>query len=449
MKVQTRLSLFSSIVFGIIFIIIAVLIYGLYSNNTKNGIYSDLEKTALITAYFYLEEDELNTEEFESVKKQFKELVLNTYYQIYNVNNIIVWGAEFPVISTDLLDKIRQKQKLEFTDTDYLCYGIFYEDNQGDFVVITKEKRALLTGQMRSLLWILVILFLIGIIAIVLLSMWMASIAYRPFSKVVNQVKNIPVGDESLRIESPDTHDELQNLTETFNELLERISETMIIRKNFVRYVTHEFKTPLTAMLGNLEVFSIKDRSPDEYDQLAQKLITQIHQLEEILDTLMVISDLRKDSPSMSPMRIDELIWEIIAKLSDNYPQSKIMVSVDIKVEDEAVLNINVDAMQLLMALYNLLENAVKYSQGITVEARLYKQGEYLHLSITDKGIGIPADQLSHVSKPFYRADNANQMQGSGIGLSIALRILEKNNIAYQIESEEGKGTRVELFFKN
>lgn len=448
MKVQTRLSLFSSIVFGIIFIVIAALIYGLYFNNAKNGIYSDLEKSALITAYFYLEEDELDTEAFESVKKQFKEFVLNDFYQIYNLDNEITWGAESSLIAPDILEKVRQKRELKFANSEFLCFGIFYEDNQGDFVVITKEKRETLTGQMRSLLWILIILFFVGIVAIILLSRWMASRAYRPFSQVINQVKSISAGDENLRIESPNTRDELQNLTDTFNELLERISETMTIRKNFVRYVSHEFKTPLASMHGHLEVFSIKERSPEEYEQLAQKLMSQIRQLEEILDTLIVISDLRKDTPSTSSVRVDELIWEIIAKISGRYPDSKVMVSLDIEAKDESTLAVNCDATQLLMALYNLLENAVKYSQGDTVEVRIYKKNERLCLSMADKGIGIPAEQLAHISKPFYRADNANQIQGSGIGLSIALRILEKNNMAYQIESEEGKGTKLTLSFR-
>lgn len=447
MKIKTRLSFFSSIVFGIIFIIIAVLIYGLYFTNTKNSIYANLKKTALITAYFHLEEDELNIEEFEYVRKQFKEEVLNEYYQVYKIDNDIVWGAQSPVVPDEILNKIRQKKELEFVNADYLCSGIFYEDNQGDFVVITKEKREMLTEQMKALLWILVILFFVGIVAIVLLSMWMANIAYRPFNKVINQVKSISAGDEDLRIKSPNTHDELQNLTDTFNELLERISETMTIRKNFVRYVSHEFKTPLASMQGNLEVFAIKERSPEEYEQLAQKLIAQVRQLEEIVDTLLVISDLRKDTPNTSSIRIDELIWEIIAKINDRYSNSKIMVSLDIEAKDEPLLTLKCDATQLLMAFYNLLENAVKYSQGNTVEVRMYKKKEHLCLAIADKGIGIPADQLAYISKPFYRADNANQLQGSGIGLSIALRILEKNDIKHHIISTEGKGTEVELIF--
>jgi signal transduction histidine kinase len=99
------------------------------------------------------------------------------------------------------------------------------------------------------------------------------------------------------------------------------------------------------------------------------------------------------------------------------------------------------------MALSNLIDNAVKYSHGKLVEIRLYKEDEHLQLSITDKGIGIPPNQLEHISKPFYRADNVRRIQGSGIGLSIALLILEKNQIKYHIHSENGTGTCVLLVF--
>ena len=449
MKIQTRLSLISSITFGIIFAIISVLIYGLYYKNTEKSIYTNLEKTSLTTAIFYLEEDELNKEDFDNIKNQFKESVINTYYQIYDGNNNIRWGAEAPLVRSEILEEIRANGSMAFynNDKEYMCYGIFYEDNQGDFVVITKEKRSVLTAQMKTLLWILVIAFVGGILAIVLISKWMASYAYRPFSKVISQVQKISTSNLDIQIESPNTNDELQDLIETFNDLLTKISETFVIQKNFVSYVSHEFKTPLTSMLGNLEVFSIKDRTPEEYKLLSQKLVDQIYQLEEILDTLITISDLRKDSNIDLQIRIDELIWEILNKINERYPNAKVMVNVDIIPGDEKLLSVSNDSTQLLIALYNLIENAVKYSQGNVVDINIYRSGNRLILSIADTGIGIPEDQLTSISKPFYRADNANKIQGSGIGLSIALRILEKNNIKYEIKSKINEGTIVFLNF--
>ncbi|MCC8173985.1 MAG: HAMP domain-containing histidine kinase [Odoribacter sp.] len=330
----------------------------------------------------------------------------------------------------------------------FFCYGIFYEDNEGDFVIITREKKEVLTEQLSSLLWILGLALIIGISAIIVLSRWMANRAYRPFRTVIRQVKNnISTNNLDKRIKLLGTNDELQDLIQTFNELLEKISETFIIQKNFVSYVSHEFKTPLASILGNLEVFSIKDRTSKEYHQLSQQLIQQIKQLEEILNTLMVISDLKSTTEINPILRIDEMIWEIISKISAQYRKSNISVHIEVPPQDENILFVSHDSTQLLMALFNLIENAVKYSQNKPVEIYIRKENEKLSISIVDKGIGIPAEQLKNISKPFYRADNTQQIRGSGIGLSIALNILEKNGIKYKIETALNEGTIIILVF--
>jgi signal transduction histidine kinase len=262
----------------------------------------------------------------------------------------------------------------------------------------------------------------------------------------------------------------LQDLVDTFNELLSKISDTFVIQKNFVKYVSHEFKTPLASILGHLEVFLIKDRNPAEYKKMAEKLMQEVHHLGKIFDTLLIISDLRKRTDTTVSVRIDDLIWEIIDQLKNHYPNSKVHVNVDISPDDLHLLSIFKDRTQLLMACFNLIENAVKYSRNSTVEIKIFKSqpiilseakdllddrsltsfgmtGNSLCLTIKDNGIGIPPDQIQHLSKPFYRADNTNKIQGSGIGLSIALRILEKNDIYYEIHSKEQIGTTVLLTF--
>lgn len=448
MKIQTRLSLYSSIVFGVIFTIISMLIFALYYQNAKQSIFTNLKKTSYITAFFHLEEDELNREEFAKIKVQFNELVNNQFYQVYNEQDSLYFGYPELNITPQRLDQIRNERELAFDNEDFFCYGIYYEDNQGDFVVIVREKKEILFDQLALLLWIIIPSLLIGVLAIIFFSKWMANVAYRPFRQVIREVNMISSNDLDVQIESPNTQDELQHLIETFNTLLSKISETFIIQRNFVRYVSHEFKTPLASILGNLEVFSIKDRSPEEYDQLSQTLIYQIYHLENILNTLMVVSDLVEAIESAQKTRIDELIWQITPQLTQRYPNSKVHVDVNINADDESLLFVKTDRTQLLMVLFNLMENAVKYSHGNTVDIQLYKQQGKLNLMIKDTGIGIPADKLKYISQPFYRADNAYKDEGSGVGLSIALRILDKNKIAYTIKSELNIGTEVILTFE-
>lgn len=447
MKVGNRLALYCSIVFGVVFAVSSLLIYFLYYANVERNIYKGLEKNAYISAFFYLEEDELDAKEFDKVKEQFKELVPATSYQIYNINNYISYGTEELIIPHAILDEIKVRESKSFEVEDYLCYGIFYEDNQGDFVVVTKESKAVLAEQMAPLGNTLLVAFVVGLLAIVFLSRWIAKLAYRPFSNIIKQVNNISANKLDVQIESPNTKDELQDLIETFNELLTEISETFVIQKNFVNYVSHEFKTPLASLLGNLEVFSIKDRTPEEYKELSARLIADIHQLEDILETLMVVSDLRSENMMENRTRIDEIIWDVVGKVTKKYVDARVDVDINIAAEDEDVMYVNIDRTQLFMSLVNMIENSIKYSKDRTARINIYKEMGQLQVAIVDYGIGIPKSQLNDISKPFYRANNVQSVQGLGIGLSIALRILEKNDINYVIESEEGKGTSVFLRF--
>ena len=392
MKIQTRLTLLTSLNFGIIFVVFSVLIYSLFRNNAERAIFSSLEKTAYITAFFYLEEDEWSYEDFANVRRQFTELV-SMNYQVYDTNNEIWRGAKTSRVCDLILQEIRERQSVSFKTNGFFAHGIFYRDNQGDFVIITKESQDVLSKQLNALLRILILAFILGILAVIFLCIWIAKVAYRPFSKVIEQVKNISTQNLNVQIESSKTEDELQDLVNTFNELLSKISETLVIQKNFVNYVSHEFKTPLTSILGHLEVFLIKDRNPEEYQKMAEKLTQEVHQLGKILDTLLIISDLRKSTDTTISVRLDELIWEIIDHLKNHYSNPKIHVNVNVSADDLHLLNILKDRTQLFMALFNLIENAIKYSRDSTVEVTIFKGTEgLLCLAIKDNGIGIPAD---------------------------------------------------------
>ncbi|ADV43285.1 HAMP domain-containing sensor histidine kinase [Bacteroides helcogenes] len=443
MTVKNRLSLYCTMTFGFVFTIMSVFIYWLYFTNGKKSVYSHLENTAFISAWFYLEEDELSCKEFEKIREQFENTAANSNYQVYDSLNRIAYGVKPEDISTAILDEIRQKGHLRFSFEDYLCYGIFYEDNQGDFVVIAKEKKQKLHEQLSMLLWIILLSFFIGITAIILLSRWVARLAYKPFCNVITEVRNISTHNLDVQIHPSDTNDELDDLIQTFNDLLTKISETIIMQKNFVRYISHEFKTPLTTILGNLDLFSLRMRTPEEYKDLSNILIKQAQQIKEILDTLIVVADLKKDDRIIQETRIDDLIWEIIERIKSRYPKSVLLVNIDILPEDEKLMYSTIDQTQLSIALYNLIENATKYSDNQPVTINIYKESNSLYLSIIDKGIGIPITKLEEINKPFFRADNAKQVEGEGIGLSLALRILKRNNIIYKIESKVDVGTSI------
>jgi signal transduction histidine kinase len=431
----------------VVFISISCLVYLLYSHAAENRVYKDLENSAHVVSLFHFEEDELDSKDFSKVEKGFNQIMHGIAYQIYNSSDSLFLGNRNHLADSDVLTKIRKLHAYNFVTERSFCHGLYYKDNQGDFVVITKERKSILNRELFSLLTILASALFLGLIAVIFLSRWLARIAYRPVSSIIHQVETLSLDSEVTQIISPNTKDELQELTDTFNELLSRISETFIIQKNFVNYVSHEFRTPLAAMMGNLEVFSLKNRTPEEYEKLSLELIDEIVRLKEILNTLLVVSDLRKDSDIANHVRMDELIWQIIGKVSALYRNPKIHPEIEICPEDEKLLTVNHSKTQLYMSLFNIIENAVKYSMQHPVKIRIYQENQLLHVSVQDHGIGIPSDQLENISKPFFRGNNTNNIRGNGIGLSIALRILEKIGVEYGISSEQGKGTLVVLSF--
>ncbi|TWP28960.1 HAMP domain-containing histidine kinase [Apibacter muscae] len=447
MKVQTRLSLLSSALWGIVFIVVSILIFSLYKQNIEKSVYHNLEKTAQIIAFYFFEEDEISFKEYEKIKKQYENLS-NAYFQVYDKNNHLEFGLKTPQIPVEIIDEIRNKGKLTFNIPGFLCYGVYYKDNQGDFVIITKDKKdEVVTNYIKPLWWILTSAFMVGMLATILLNLWISRLAYRPIRETIKQVKNMSPNSLSL-LKSSKIKDEIYDLTDTFNQLLQRISDTFKIQQNFVSYVSHEFKTPLAAIQGNLEVFSLKDRTPEEYRELSDLLIEEIRQLEEILDILLIVSDLRKNTDIAEVIHLDVLIEEIIRKVCEKYPSASQQISWKKIINDEFkdYQQINIDRTQLFMALYNLIENAVKFSQENPVEIVLYWDNA-LYLSIKDHGIGIPEEHMGNIIRPFFRGKNAQNIPGKGIGLSIALRILEKNKVKYQINSKENEGTEFLLRF--
>lgn len=448
MKVQTKLYTINALTFGLLSVIMMSIIAFVFYSRTKATVYGVLKNTTLISALFYLEEDEMNSAEFEGIKQRFEEEVFNQFYQFYDMNDSIQFGAQNPRLSAKRLNEIRKKEALAFTDGDFFCYAIFYRDNQGDFVVVTKEKKQIVDNQMYDLAYIMIGVFVLGTMVFIFVNRRIAANAYRPFRAVIDQVNELHINSPELKIEALKTKDELADLIDTFNKLLSQLDEILTIQQNFVRYVSHEFKTPLTSMMGDIEVFSLKDRTPEEYHNMAQNLIDDITYLEETLSTLMLLADKRNIEDKKEVFRIDDIVWEIIEKLEIKYRKDKISIRLDFAQDIEHLLTVNVNYRQVFLALYNIMDNGLKYSDNKKLQLYFDKNvNQKLSIEIKDFGRGIPQSEIDNITKPFFRASNVQTIPGTGIGLTLSKTLLEKNYIKFSIKSTIEQGTIVKLDF--
>ena len=447
MKLRNRLTLISSATFGFVFIIASVLIYISFYNSSEKVVFKELQKTCLLSAIYYLEKDELPNYEHSAIKEQFEENIQNDIVRVYDEYNRIAFGNKETDrnINAQNLEYIRKNKKLSFKSNNHFYYGIFYKDNQGDFVVFVKTTSDVFNSQTNRLLVIMIIVLFAGLFLIFLLSRLLSNIAYQPITKVIDQVNSMELNNLDKPISSSNTNDEVQDLITTFNNLLSRLSDTFAIQKNFINYVSHEFKTPLASISGNLEVFAQKERTPEEYQKVTSEALENVYHIEEILNNLMMLSGLKTIHSDNETFRIDETVFNINDKIFEVYNNQEIKI--DLEVMDEKLLSVKGSEMQIQLALYNLIENAVKYSNQNPIRISLSESKNQLQITIQDYGKGIQKDDLNLVQQTFYRGKNVGNLKGSGIGLSLATIIFKQNNIQFSITSEENAGTQITLLF--
>ncbi|MGV4414098.1 sensor histidine kinase [Chryseobacterium sp. T1] len=450
MTLRNRFTLISSLSFGIVAIITFLIVFLAYYDSTKNSYFKELKNVSLIAAIYYLEKDELPQYKHTEVKKQYRSLIESQMVAVYNKSDSVAFGklVNDKAITHGYLDFARKNKSVQFMAEDYFYYGIYYPDNQGDFVVVVKASAQEFQSQILRLLVIVLLVLILGLITIFFLSRYLSKIVYQPLSNVVEQINSADYNTISRAITSSNTNDEIDELIKSYNKLLGRISENILVQQNFINYVSHEFKTPLASISGNLEVFAQKDRSPEEYHQVVKQSLKDVFYIESILNNLLMMSGLRDKEHTFSKFRLDEVIWNIYEDLQPKALQNKTMIKVSLEVQDPLLLEFNGNETLLHLAIYNLVENAIKYSAQKPIELILSDEKSFLEIIIKDNGIGISKEELDKITTTFYRGKNVDNIKGSGIGLSLAKNILDYYSIHLQITSDVGVGTEVKLSFK-
>ncbi|MGE4510028.1 MAG: sensor histidine kinase [Sulfurimonadaceae bacterium] len=258
--------------------------------------------------------------------------------------------------------------------------------------------------------------------------------------KVLEEVRTIHIDSHMPKIRKTHIASEIDELIETFNTLLAQLQNSYIKIKEFGQNASHELKTPLTILRGEIEVGLRKERSTQEYQTILKSSLAEIERLQDIIEKILFLStNAQSDIKSrFEPCYVEEILEEVIE-------QKKALAlpkAITLRLLQNTPLTVEGNPLLLNLALSNLLENAIKYSsEGTTIEISLSES----ELRIQDHGIGIKEEHLGKIFDRFYRIEK-NQ-KGSGLGLSIVKNILELHAIDISIESHLGEGTLIVLSF--
>ncbi len=248
----------------------------------------------------------------------------------------------------------------------------------------------------------------------------------------------------SVRTESIDNGQRTLGVIAIIDDVSER-RRLEEVRRDFVANVSHELKTPMGA-LGLLAETLLAETEPEVSRRLTQRIHSEAFRISRIIDDLLDLSRIENEE---SPPREPVLVNLVMAEAAERVRFAAEQRDVEIKLEEPsppvAVLG---DRRQLTSALYNLLENAVKFSyEGGVVEFTGRGDGDDVVIAVADKGLGIPTRDLERIFERFYRVDHGRSRStgGTGLGLSIVRHVASSHNGSVHVESREGEGSTFTL----
>lgn len=276
--------------------------------------------------------------------------------------------------------------------------------------------------------------------------------ALAPVTAIINKARNISPGQLSERVPVPRADDELRQLSLTLNALLDRLERAFRSQERFVSDASHELKTPLAILRGELDLMASRCRSPEEISLTLTSASQELDHLSRMVEDLLLLArvDGGAGTLSLQQVRLDELVLETASRLEPFARPRAIRIRADLENSDSADFDILGDPDLLRVLLKNLVENAIKFSpDGSVVEVLVGGGSDFAEVQVRDHGPGIPEESIPRVFERFYRAaagaTGAALVQGSGLGLAIARRIAEAHRGAIEVESRPGAGATFTL----
>jgi signal transduction histidine kinase len=273
---------------------------------------------------------------------------------------------------------------------------------------------------------------------------WMMRRALSPLERLTGAVQRIH--ERSLHEQLPRTGngDELDRLTEVFNDMTARLDQSFQRIREFTLHASHELKTPLTIMQGELETACREESLTDAQRERLLSQLDEIQRLAKIVDGLALLTkaDAGQVSLAFEPVRLDEIVREAVED-GLHLAQGR-EVQVGLTACEELI--VRGDRHRLRQLLLNLTDNAIKYNwPNGTVTIALRRVEDSAELTIANTGPGIPQQLRPRVFERFFRGDasHGNAVEGCGLGLSIAQWIVHAHGGSIQLESEERELTTV------
>ncbi|GAA0078162.1 HAMP domain-containing sensor histidine kinase [Clostridium sp. CTA-5] len=375
--------------------------------------------------------------------------------QIYSNNSLVGDSEDYPEIKNDedVSKALMGKKSYIVRNLDGESYILFsspiYNEDRSigciRYVYNLNKENTIIMNTMFSMTLFAVISILFSTI----LSNSFSNKIVMPILRLKNIARKVSYGDFSKKI-NINSGDEIEDLANSFNimsnnieNMIDKLKEEKENQKRFLDNITHEFKTPLAAIIGYSDLL-LRVKNKSDTEQCITYIRKSSNRLLKLVEQLLELSRLNKNQLEIKKENVD--IKSVIenSTMILNPRMKKFGIDVEINLDSKYI---SIDKEKTEQVMLNVLDNAIKYSECTKITISMEYDKDNLKIYIYDNGQGIPNEELKNIFENFYTAHKSLQKKygGSGLGLSICKEIMEKQSGNIEIESLNG--TRVILTF--
>jgi heavy metal sensor kinase len=321
---------------------------------------------------------------------------------------------------------------------------VFDYRKEVSYIVQVSSPLSSLENSLNRLRFILLLLIPITTLIAGVFGEFLTRLALNPVDSMISTIRQISVENLKLRVDVPAVNDEITRLAETFNQMLGRLESSFVFERRFIQDISHELKTPLTILRGELEVALNRMRSPKEYESVLVSNLEEIKKISSMVENLLILAhfDNRDIRLELAPIDLSELMQELADKVKLMAQEKNIKIN---WIKKEQALTVG-DRNHISRIFLNLLDNAIKYTpQDGEITIWTGKAERFSQVRIGNSGQGIDAKEIPYIFERFYRGDKSRSGSGFGLGLSISKSIVEAHNGQISVKSVLGQGVEFKV----
>lgn len=434
-------------IISLILITISLVIFTISKSHIEKTFENSLKNTSIYIVNILLDSSKFD--------KNFTNKILNIYNPqilVLNEENEKLFEENnfTNEIKSNLLIEISNKESYKILKGDTLYLAFNYILKNKTYKIITSSININGLESLKILKLCLLIFIIFRLTFTYYTGKYFAKKTLLPIKNIIKQVENLNEINLNERLEIRDGKDEVALLAITFNQLLDRLENSFKLQKSFVSNASHEFRTPLTVMKGQIEVLLLKPRTNEIYLNTFISLLEDINNQINLIIGLGDLANANAMFPNIvnSEIPIIELLDECVSEIYKN-KKYKVELTIEELQDDENTMYLNGNYALLKSAFLNIMDNGCKFSNTLSCQVNLVCNPDFMIIKVVDQGLGINKEDLAYIFESFYRSNNTRHIQGYGIGLSLVKKIIEFYNGKITVTSELGKGTQMSIYLPN